>query len=143
MFKKSTSVILQLTFKKLVCYRACFLIVNIKITKNKYVEIESLKMMLVALIKKMTSAGQKKSNLYFALRSEDIRSLKDELHIVGLSSLTCSESHIFHHKGNYIINIVNTLNDILRRRGGNHVKKRYTFRPMQIASNYLSSENII
>jgi hypothetical protein len=104
------------------------------------VDIDSLKMPLESPYKKMTSAVQKKSNLinilpgsqkisavnliqYLALRTEDIKSLKDELHIVGLPSLTCSESHIFRHKGNYIINIMNTLKDILRRSGGNHERK--------------------
>ena len=31
---------------------------------------------------------------YLALRSEDIRSLQDELHVFGLSALASSESHI-------------------------------------------------
>lgn len=31
---------------------------------------------------------------YLSLRSEDIRSLQDELHVLGLSSLASSESHI-------------------------------------------------
>jgi pyruvate kinase len=43
------------------------------------------------------------------------------------------------NKGNYVINVLKSLTDILRRSGGHHVKKRYTFRPMQIASNYLKS----
>ena len=43
------------------------------------------------------------------------------------------------NKGDYVINVMNTLSDILRRSGGHHEKKRYTFRPMQIASNYVSS----
>ncbi len=42
--------------------------------------------------------GQKLSAInllhYMALRCEDIRSLQDELHILGLSSLSSSESHI-------------------------------------------------
>lgn len=73
--------------------------------------IESLKTSLESLINKMTVAVQQRSNVindlavnqkisaanliqYLALRSEDIRSLQDELHITGLSSLTSSESHI-------------------------------------------------
>jgi pyruvate kinase len=43
------------------------------------------------------------------------------------------------NKGNYIINVMKTLSDILLRSGGHHAKKRYTFRPMRIASNYLRS----
>ena len=43
------------------------------------------------------------------------------------------------NKGDYIINVMNTLSDILRRSGGHHVKKRYTFRLIQIASDYLNS----
>jgi len=90
------------------------------------VDIDSLKMPLESPYKKNDISCPEKSNLinslpgsqkisalnliqYLALPSKDIRSLKDELHIVGLSSLTCSESHIFRHKGNYIINIMNTL----------------------------------
>lgn len=42
------------------------------------------------------------------------------------------------NKGDYIINAMNTLIDILRRSGGHHAKKRYTFRPMEMASNYLN-----
>lgn len=41
------------------------------------------------------------------------------------------------NKGDYIINVLTTLSDILHRSGGHHVKKRYTFRPMHIATSYL------
>lgn len=44
------------------------------------------------------------------------------------------------NKGDYIITVINTLTDILRRSGGHHAKKRYMFRPMHIASDYLNSE---
>ncbi|HEX5169358.1 MAG TPA: pyruvate kinase [Cyclobacteriaceae bacterium] len=40
------------------------------------------------------------------------------------------------NKGDHIIKVLKTLTDILKRTGGHHVKKRYTFRPMQIAKNY-------
>jgi pyruvate kinase len=43
------------------------------------------------------------------------------------------------NKGNYVIKVIKTLNDILRRSGGHHIKKRYTFRSMQIALNYLGN----
>jgi pyruvate kinase len=72
---------------------------------------ESLKISLESLLAKMNEAVQKKCpeieqlnspqkisavNLiqYLALRSEDIRSIQDELHVFGLSSLASSESHI-------------------------------------------------
>lgn len=41
------------------------------------------------------------------------------------------------NKGEYIINTMKMLRDILRRSGGHHLKKRFAFRPMQIASHYL------
>jgi pyruvate kinase len=44
------------------------------------------------------------------------------------------------NKGDYVINVLRTLSDILRRSGRHHVKKRYTFRPMQIASHYLDAQ---
>ena len=73
---------------------------NVK--KRKDISIESLKSALASLMEKMTAAVQKKHfemehlheeqkisaiNLiqYLALRSEDIRSLQDELHVTGLS----------------------------------------------------------
>lgn len=40
------------------------------------------------------------------------------------------------NKGRYIFQVMQTLTDILGRSGGHHVKKRYTFRPMHIASDY-------
>src|SRR5579872_7340163 len=71
----------------------------------------SLTSTIESLVQKMTAAVEAKradiSNVhptqtlsavnliqYLALRSEDIRSLQDQLHIFGLSSLTSSESHI-------------------------------------------------
>lgn len=44
------------------------------------------------------------------------------------------------NKGDYIINVLRTLADILSRSGGHHIKKRYTFRPMQMASRFLKSD---
>ena len=43
------------------------------------------------------------------------------------------------NKGDYIIEGIKTLNDILLRSGGHHVKKRYTFRPMKIAADFFHS----
>ncbi len=44
------------------------------------------------------------------------------------------------NKGNYVLKVIKTLNDILHRSGGHHIKKRYTFRSMQIALNYLGND---
>jgi len=43
------------------------------------------------------------------------------------------------NKGEHTIEVIETLNDILLRHGGHHIKKRYTFRPLNIAKFYLSS----
>lgn len=40
------------------------------------------------------------------------------------------------NKGDYTIEVIETLRDILQRSGGHHVKKRYTFRPLNIASRF-------
>lgn len=45
------------------------------------------------------------------------------------------------NKGDYIIKVMKTLTDILQRSGGHHAKKRYTFRPMQIARNYFAENS--
>ncbi|WP_353483503.1 pyruvate kinase [Haliscomenobacter sp.] len=42
------------------------------------------------------------------------------------------------NKGNYIIQTMETLRDILLRSGGHHVKKRYTFRPLSIAMRFMT-----
>ncbi len=42
------------------------------------------------------------------------------------------------NKGAHIIQAMETLQDILIRSGGHHVKKRYTFRPLTIASRFLA-----
>lgn len=42
------------------------------------------------------------------------------------------------NKGDYVVNVLKTLIDILRRSGDHHAKKRYTFRPLKIASDYLA-----
>lgn len=42
------------------------------------------------------------------------------------------------NKGDYVIDVIKTLKDILKRSGAHHAKKRYTFRPMQIAIDYLN-----
>jgi pyruvate kinase len=44
------------------------------------------------------------------------------------------------NKGDHTVTVLQTLSDILRRSGGHHVKKRYTFRPMGIASRYINGE---
>jgi len=42
------------------------------------------------------------------------------------------------NKGTHIIRTMETLRDILTRSGGHHVKKRYTFRPLAIASRFMT-----
>jgi pyruvate kinase len=44
------------------------------------------------------------------------------------------------NKGDYIIEVLKTLIDIMKRSSSHHTKKRYTFRPMQIARDYFISE---
>jgi pyruvate kinase len=41
------------------------------------------------------------------------------------------------NKGDHIIKVIKSLKDILQRSGTHRMKKRYTFRPMQIAKNYI------
>jgi pyruvate kinase len=41
------------------------------------------------------------------------------------------------NKGNYMLTVLATLQDILHRSGGHHVKKRYIFRPLKIAERFL------
>ena len=43
------------------------------------------------------------------------------------------------NKGDYVIDVVKTLTDILRRSEGHHAKKRYTLRPMKIAADFFAS----
>ncbi|HMC85662.1 MAG TPA: pyruvate kinase [Chitinophagaceae bacterium] len=43
------------------------------------------------------------------------------------------------NKGEHTVEVIETLKDILFRGGGHHIKKRYTFRPLSIAKDYLSS----
>jgi pyruvate kinase len=43
------------------------------------------------------------------------------------------------NKGKHTIEVIETLKDILLRGGGHHIKKRYTFRPLNIAKAYLAS----
>ncbi|NUO00120.1 MAG: pyruvate kinase [Saprospiraceae bacterium] len=45
------------------------------------------------------------------------------------------------NKGKYLLTVLATLQDILHRTGGHHVKKRYVFRPLQIAERFLSAVN--
>jgi len=42
------------------------------------------------------------------------------------------------NKGAYTIQVIETLKDILLRSGGHHLKKRYTFRPLRIASRFMN-----
>lgn len=42
------------------------------------------------------------------------------------------------NKGTHIIRTMETLRDILLRSGGHHVKKRYTFRPLAIATRFMT-----
>jgi len=41
------------------------------------------------------------------------------------------------NKGTHTIEVIETLRDILLRSGGHHLKKRFTFRPLQIASRFV------
>lgn len=41
------------------------------------------------------------------------------------------------NKGEHIIEVIEVLRDILVRSGGHHTKKRFTFRPLSIAKNFL------
>jgi pyruvate kinase len=42
------------------------------------------------------------------------------------------------NKGDYIIKVIGTLRDILHRTGGHHIKKRFTFRPLNIAEKFIN-----
>ncbi len=44
------------------------------------------------------------------------------------------------NKGDHTIKVIETLRDILQRVGGHHIKKRFTFRPLSIAKQYLQTE---
>ena len=41
------------------------------------------------------------------------------------------------NKGKYLLTVLATLRDILHRSGGHHLKKRYVFRPLNIAERFL------
>lgn len=43
------------------------------------------------------------------------------------------------NKGKYLLTTLTTLQDILRRSGGHHAKKRYVFRPLKIAERFWGS----
>jgi len=43
------------------------------------------------------------------------------------------------NKGDYTIKVIETLRNILHRIGGHHIKKRFTFRPLSIAENFINS----
>jgi pyruvate kinase len=42
------------------------------------------------------------------------------------------------NKGDYTIQVIETLRDVLYRSGGHHIKKRYTFRPLRIAERFMA-----
>jgi pyruvate kinase len=42
------------------------------------------------------------------------------------------------NKGDYTLKVIETLRDILHRIGGHHIKKRFTFRPLSIAENFIN-----
>lgn len=44
------------------------------------------------------------------------------------------------NKGDHTIKVIETLRNILQRIGGHHIKKRFLFRPLSIAKQYLESE---
>lgn len=42
------------------------------------------------------------------------------------------------NKGDHTIEVIETLSNILHRTGGHHIKKRFTFRPLSIAENFIN-----
>lgn len=44
------------------------------------------------------------------------------------------------NKGDYTIEVIESLRDILQRTGGHHIKKRFTFRPLSIAQGFIAGE---
>ena len=44
------------------------------------------------------------------------------------------------NKGDYIIEVIETLQDILHRIGGHHIKKRFTFRQLSIAGRFMNEQ---
>ena len=44
------------------------------------------------------------------------------------------------NKGDHTIEVIETLHDILHRIGAHHIKKRFTFRPLGIARNFIAAE---
>jgi pyruvate kinase len=44
------------------------------------------------------------------------------------------------NKGSHIIEVIETLRDIMHRMGGHHIKKRFTFRPLSIAVNFMNQQ---
>jgi pyruvate kinase len=42
------------------------------------------------------------------------------------------------NKGDFTIEVIETLRDVLYRSGGHHIKKRYTFRPLRIAERFMA-----
>lgn len=46
------------------------------------------------------------------------------------------------NKGSHTVKVIETLKDILHRIGGHHVKKRFTFRQLSIAKNFIMSAEV-
>lgn len=44
------------------------------------------------------------------------------------------------NKGDYTIKVIETLTDILQRIGGHHIKKRFTFRSLSIATSFMNEQ---
>jgi pyruvate kinase len=44
------------------------------------------------------------------------------------------------NKGDHTIKVIETLRNILHRIGGHHIKKRFTFRPLSIAENFINEQ---
>jgi pyruvate kinase len=42
------------------------------------------------------------------------------------------------NKGDFTIEVIETLRDVLYRSGGHHIKKRYTFRPLRVAERFMA-----
>lgn len=47
------------------------------------------------------------------------------------------------NKGTHILHVIKTLKDILKRSGGHHIKKRYTFRPLSIAVRFMRNKDTV
>lgn len=54
------------------------------------------------------------------------------------AALAAQAECVMLNKGKYLLTVLATLRDILQRSGGHHAKKRYLFRPLNIAKRFLN-----